>query len=213
MLVRPFRVFGFAARTSVSPPWFVLSGLAVRSELSPAQVSPLWVWRSHCAVSPFSSAVWSSLSGLCWSPLSNQQIHSSNLASLTEYYPARPSRSAAANQHLSWALFPYSASGIEGPPHAGFTCPLRSAFRVWLPSWRLTPFKPVPVLFHTGGARGINPSELPPRERRPKAFPPWKNPHTVSPVGIPSAEARGRLDRPQFLGSILSRVPGDPMHV
>jgi hypothetical protein len=53
MLVRPFRVFGFAARTSVSPPWFVLPGLAARSELSPAQVSPLWVRRSHCAVSPF----------------------------------------------------------------------------------------------------------------------------------------------------------------
>jgi hypothetical protein len=49
-------------------------------------------------------------------------------------------------------------------------CPLRSAFRVWLPSWRLTPAEPVPVLFHTGGAPGIRPSELSPRGRYPPRF-------------------------------------------
>jgi hypothetical protein len=43
--------------------------------------------------------------------------------------------------------------------------PLRSAFRVWLPSWRLAPAEPVPVLFHTGGAHGIHPSELSPHGR------------------------------------------------
>jgi hypothetical protein len=32
-----------------------------------------------------------------------------------ESYPARPSRSAAADQLLSWALVPYSTSRIEGP--------------------------------------------------------------------------------------------------
>jgi hypothetical protein len=40
---------------------------------------------------------------------------------------------------------------------AGFANPLRSAFRVWFPSWRFTPFGPQPVLFHTGSAHGIHP--------------------------------------------------------
>jgi hypothetical protein len=48
--------------------------------------------------------------------------------------------------------------------------PLRSACRVWRPSWRLTPSEPVPVLFHTGGALGIRPSELSPPERYPPRF-------------------------------------------
>jgi hypothetical protein len=45
--------------------------------------------------------------------------------------------------------------------------PLRSACRVWLPSGRFTPSEPVPVLFRTGGALGIHPSELSPRGGRP----------------------------------------------
>jgi hypothetical protein len=40
---------------------------------------------------------------------------------------------------------------------AGIAYPLRSAFRVWFPSWRFTPFGPQPVLFHTGSAHGIPP--------------------------------------------------------
>ena len=48
--------------------------------------------------------------------------------------------------------------------------PLGSACRVWLPSGRFTPSEPVPVLFHTGGALGIHPSELSPRGRYPRRF-------------------------------------------
>jgi len=48
--------------------------------------------------------------------------------------------------------------------------PLRSAYRVWLPSWRFTPSEPVPVLFRTGGALGIRPSELSPLGRYPPRF-------------------------------------------
>jgi hypothetical protein len=47
----------------------------------------------------------------------------------------------------------------------GFAHPLRSAFRVWLPSWRLPPCDPLPVLFHTGSAHGIYPSEVSPPGR------------------------------------------------
>jgi len=46
--------------------------------------------------------------------------------------------------------------------------PLRSAFRVWLPSGRFAPSEPVPALFHAGGALGIHPSELSPSERYPR---------------------------------------------
>ena len=50
--------------------------------------------------------------------------------------------------------------------------PLRSAFRVWLPSWRLTPFDPAPVLFRTGSTRGIHPSEPSPLKRYPGCYHP-----------------------------------------
>jgi len=51
---------------------------------------------------------------------------------------------------------------------------LGSAFRVWLPSWRFSPFEAWPILFQVGSARGIRPSKLSPLERysvrfRPKA--------------------------------------------
>jgi hypothetical protein len=54
----------------------------------------------------------------------------------------------------------------------GLAHPLRSAFRVWLPSWRLTPFDPVPVLFRTGSAPGIHPSEHFPLGRYPGCYHP-----------------------------------------
>jgi hypothetical protein len=57
-------------------------------------------------------------------------------------------------------------STCRGPCHS----PLRSARRVWLPSRRLTPSEPVPVLFHTGGALGIRPSEPSPSGRYPPRF-------------------------------------------
>jgi hypothetical protein len=53
-----------------------------------------------------------------------------------------------------------------------FPCSLRSAFRVWLPSWRLTPSRSVPVFFHTGSALGIHPSEHFPLAESPARFRP-----------------------------------------
>jgi hypothetical protein len=76
-----------------------------------------------------------------------------------ESCPARPSRPAEAASTSPGLSLPSAHAGIEGPLSASFTCPLRSAFRVWLPSWRLTPFDAGPVLFHTGSAPGIHPSE------------------------------------------------------
>jgi len=79
--------------------------------------------------------------------------------------------------------------------------PLRSALRVWLPSRRLTPSEPRPVLFHTGGAHGIRPAELSPLGRYPLRFRSGKThvPFNLS-VIPPPRKAMGRPNRPRFLG-------------
>jgi hypothetical protein len=87
-------------------------------------------------------------------------------------------------------------------------CPLRSAFRVWLPSWRLTPAEPVPVLFHTGGAHGIRPSELSPLRRYPPRFRGGRTHIPFHPSVIPAPK---RWAGPTGRGSwavALPRVPG-----
>jgi len=126
-----------------------------------------------------------------------------------EYYPADPSQSAAADQHLSWAFVPFSTQGPGCPLFAGLPSPLRSALRVWLPSRRLTPSEPVPVLFHTGGAHGFHPSELPPPARYPRVSA-RKNPHTVFPAVVTVAETTGRPGRPRFLGFDPCESPWRP---
>jgi hypothetical protein len=51
---------------------------------------------------------------------------------------------------------------LAGPIHstAGFTCPLWSVLRVWLPSRRFAPGPTSPALFQTGCAPGLRPSEV-----------------------------------------------------
>jgi hypothetical protein len=120
------------------------------------------VQRSHSAVGPFTSAVWSSFGGRRWSRLNFQSTPLFEFRLPPECYPASPSRQAATRQPLSWTSSPYSTSGTEGPLHTGFACPLRSALRVWLPSRRFPPFDPAPAFFHTGCAPGIHPLELSP---------------------------------------------------
>jgi len=71
---------------------------------------------------------------------------------------------------LSWTSFPFSTSGAPGPLAAGFTCPLCSALRVWLPSRRFSPSGPAPALFRTGGAPGIRPAEPSPSARYRRRF-------------------------------------------
>jgi hypothetical protein len=93
-----------------------------------------------------------------------------------EFSPAQPSRPSnredSTTRPLSWALSPYSTCSQRGPPDAGFACPLRSAPRVWSPSRRFAPPRASPVLFRTGSAPGISPSELTPPARYPSRFRP-----------------------------------------
>jgi len=100
-------------------------------------------------------------------------------------------------------------SKVRRSTFAGLPGPLRSALRVWRPSRRLTPSEPVPVLFRTGGALGIRPSELPPPGRYPERFrpegPTYRSAHRCSRRrgGGPAQRARG------FWVSALPRVPDD----
>jgi hypothetical protein len=125
------------------------------------------------------------------------------------YCPTHPSPSTAVDRHLSWAFAPFSTSRHGGPLNAGLPSPLRSAFRVWLPSWRLTPAEPVPVLSHTGSAHGIHPSELSP----PGRYPPVSR--TEEPTCRfsrrflpPPKQWAGPTDRGSW-ALTLPRVPGD----
>jgi hypothetical protein len=102
--------------------------------------------------------------------------------------------------------FPFSTFGTEDPLAAGFACPLRSTFRVWVPSWRFPPFGTSPALFHAGSARGIRPSEPSPPARYP-AVTDRMHPPTVPPSGGPPAEAASRPRRPRFLGFDPSESP------
>lgn len=105
-------------------------------------------------------------------------------SSLTEYDSVEPCRrpalrpapicgrnpKVAPERLLSWAFVPHSTCGNEGPLCAGLACPLRSARRVSPPSRRFTPLEALPILFHTGSAFGISPSELSPPARYPGRF-------------------------------------------
>ena len=110
-----------------------LMELAGRSESFAGGVSPLWVRRSRCAVGPvLGCAVFRFPVG----PVTvKQPAHPLfGFCVPLESCPTMPSRSAAAERRLSWTLLPYSTSGFGDPLAAGFACPLRCAFRVWLPS-------------------------------------------------------------------------------
>jgi hypothetical protein len=118
------------------------------------------------------SALWLSLNGLRWSLFSvpSNPLFESRLP--PEYYPAKPSRPAAASQPLSWALAPYSTSRIKGPLAAGIPARYVPPSGFGYPLDGLLPSIPVPVFFRTGGAHGIHPSELSPRGRYSERFRP-----------------------------------------
>jgi hypothetical protein len=97
---------------------------------------------------------------------------------------------------------------------AGVACPLRSALRVWSPSRRLSPFESLPVLFHTGGAHGIHPSERSPLARYPIVSD-QEDPPTVPPGDRPAAKRAGTPDaglwgRPLRESLVCRRVVSAP---
>jgi hypothetical protein len=179
--------------------------LAARSESWSAEVAPVLVRRLRFAVSHFL--------GFAVSHNRLRQQHPMfPTRSLFEFRlrlepsSANPSRPRQRPRRLlSWASCPYSTSGFEGPPLAGLAFPLRSALRVWIPSRRLPPFESLPVLFHTGGAHGISPSELSPLARS-LGVSTQLHPPTVF-LSLLLGESPSRLAEPRFLGFIPHESP------
>ena len=91
----------------------------------------------------------------------------------------------------------------------GFARPLRSALRVWLPSRRFSPFDPVPVLFHTGGAPGIHPSEFPSPGRYPAFLQPGMTHIPFNPAVFPPPKRRAGPMGLGFWALTLPEAPGD----
>jgi hypothetical protein len=83
--------------------------------------------------------------------------------------------------------------------------PLCSAFRVWLPSWRFTPFGLSPALFRAGSAHGIHPSKLSPLEKYPNVSA-RMGPLTVS-LPCYRVQAPSRHDRRSFWVLTSSKSP------
>jgi len=187
----PFRVFGSTARPRRLPRQGRPLGIGCSSRVvGLLRYRPYWLNDPTLPLA-ISSAVWFSRKRLRWSRLSVQSNPLFEFRLPVEYYPAKPSQPAAASQLLSWALVPYSTSGIEGPltagsparyvPPSGFGYP-RDGLRPSIPCrFCFTPAALVGFTLRSfllsKGIRGVSPRMSPP---------------TVSPIGAPVAEALGR---------------------
>jgi len=143
----------------------------------PVQSSVLMKYRRYWFGAPalplaLASAVRFFLTGVCRRRLSHRstplvELGPSSRVLPSYTYPFRRSGSGPLMGFASLQHMRHRKSTCRG-----FACPLRSAFRVWLPSWRLTPCDPLPVLFRTGSAHGIHPSEVSPLGRYPERYHP-----------------------------------------
>lgn len=91
--------------------------------------------------------------------------------------------------------FPSALAGFGDPLTTGIPSPLRSAFRVWPPSSRLSPTESGPALFHAGSARGICPSERSPSTRSSERFRPIRTHMPFRTVGKRPARSGGPARR------------------
>ena len=90
---------------------------------------------------------------------------------------------------------------------AGHPCPLRSALRVWLPSRRVAPSYPSPVLFRTGSAPGIRPFEASAALQDIATSPPRWTHVLFLPRLMQESELSARRHGPQLLGLNPARRP------
>jgi hypothetical protein len=126
-----------------------------------------------------------------------------------ESYPATPSRSAAADQHLSWAFVPFSTFRIEGPPDAGMPARYVPPSGFDYPLDGLLPSNPCRFFFTPAALLGFTLRRLVLREGIRSVSTRMLLP-AVSPSGIPAAEAPGRPDGSQLPGFDPSRSPLQP---
>jgi hypothetical protein len=76
-----------------------------------------------------------------------------------------PNRTASREASSRGVSRPYSASGSGQRPAPGLPHPTVQHLHAFSASWRLAPSETLPVLFHTGGARGVRPSEASPPDK------------------------------------------------
>jgi hypothetical protein len=198
-LVSPFRVFGFAAGSTAFRPQIILFGLAARSATSSATVSRYWFSDPTLPLA-VASAVWFFRSGCSWLRLSMPTCIRSRVYLPQSIHPANPSRRAAAHQLLSWAFIPYSTSRDGRSTFRGLClahCVPPSGFGY--PRDGLRPSRPWPVLFRTGSAHGIHPSELPPLKRYSTRFRAGQPTYCFTRL-YTLCRGIGPAGRPQFLG-------------
>jgi len=89
---------------------------------------------------------------------------SPGLAPPSEFHQSGP-LALSRSQPLPWGSFPFSACDRGSPPFPGLPRPVRCAFRVRQPSWRLASATISTALFHAAHARG-SPFEAFPFARR-----------------------------------------------
>ena len=118
-------------------------------------------------------AVWFALAGFAWPPFSKPDRTLSSSSAFLQSMPqpnlaGRP-QPASTSHGLS---LPTAHTGSEGPLHAGMPARFGPPSGFGYPLDGLRPSWSSPVLFRTGSALGIRPSELSPRERLPGHYHP-----------------------------------------
>jgi hypothetical protein len=157
----------------------------------------------------FSSALRFSLTGFDRSLFSIRSKPLFEFRVPPEFYPASPSRSAAADQPLSWALAPFSTCRFGGPPDRGF----------WLPAtFRLQGFATLLTVYSLRALAG----SVSHRQRswdspfgaiRPCRYPAVSDrmsPPTVSSHRCSRRRSVGRPGGPRFLGFYPAGLPCRP---
>jgi len=144
-------------RTRVAAVSHPLMDFASHSEFDAAYVLPYWFGNPTSSLD-LSSTLWFSAGGGTGNARTIPVVPLLGFGGPPESWPVDPSRCGARRRGPGSShelRFPSALAGVEDPPLAGLPDPLGSAFRVWLPSWRLSPLGTSPALFHADSAPGI----------------------------------------------------------
>jgi hypothetical protein len=171
----------------------------------PLRYRPYWLGHpaSPLALAP---TMRFSHNGFRWVLLSVQSNPLFELHLPLECYPDAPTRPAAANRILSWALSPYSTQRIEGPLDAGLPARYVPPSGFGYPLDGFLPSIPCRFCFAPAALMGFTLRRFLLSEgiRNVSAR---MSPLTVQPSGLPAAEAPDRPDRPRLLGFYPSESP------
>jgi hypothetical protein len=197
LLEVPIRVFGPATRPATLTCWDVLLWNRVLVQSFNPEKYHRYCFDDPALPLALASAVRFSFFGLPPATIKLPAASSLRASPSFRVSPSNtyPTAAAARSSHGLWV--PTAHGRIRGPLLAGESRPLSSTFRVWSPSWRFTPSNPGPVLFRTGSAHGIRPSEVSPPGRN-HSLSAGKNPLAVSLSVVPGPKPRTVPTRPSF---------------